>query len=132
MMSAVNHDFHDRRQIGCGRNFLARAALHQKFDRDVDERETPDQLDVGVGQQRRDDEGEGEEQQRRRAGANQDAPRPSRWRQSAARQRDDHGGIAGEYGVDQGDLRYADPEPGPAEAAENRRKGSAPEGRIEV
>ena len=70
------HDSHDRRQIGCGRNgFLARAALHQEFDRDVDEREAPDQLDVRIGQQRRDDDREGEEQQRRGAGANGDAPR---------------------------------------------------------
>ena len=41
----------------------------------VDERDAPDQLDVRIGQKRRDDDREGEEQQRRGAGANGDAPR---------------------------------------------------------
>jgi hypothetical protein len=100
MMSAVSTS-HDRRQIGCGRNgFLARAALHQEFARDVDEREAPDQLDVRIGQQRRDDDREGEEQQRRGAGANGDAPRPSCRRQSTAGESGDHGGVAGEHDVD--------------------------------
>src|SRR4029077_4769128 len=132
MMSAVSTILTTADRLVAVATASSRAALHQEFDRDVDEREAPDQLDVRVGQQRRDDDREDEEQQCRGAGANRDAPRPSCRRQSTAGQSDDHGGVAGEHDVDQSDLRYADPEPGPAETAENRRKGNAPKRRIEV
>jgi hypothetical protein len=48
MMSALSTILTTANRLVAVRNgFLARAALHQEFDRNVDEREAPDQLDEG-------------------------------------------------------------------------------------
>jgi hypothetical protein len=92
--------------------FAVRLARHHQFDRDPQQQQPADQLEIGHSHDRGDDQGENDAQQDGGPGAENHAPEALARRQRPAGERDHHRVVARENDVDQDDLPGGRPKGG--------------------